>query len=147
MPPYTDSGWAALENRVSSLETGQKMIASGHVQLVEQMAEITVSQRRADVQQREQTQRLDEIASTLLSQDEQIRVNRDSLIAIREELGANTRTTREILDATRDLRDVVITAKTGGKFAKWLAPTLLAAAASVGVIKGWWLASVEWLHK
>lgn len=147
MPPFTESGWAELENRVSSLEAGQRMIAASNVQLVDQMAEITVNQHRANEVRRQQTQRLDEIALTLLNQDEEIRRNRDRLAEIGEELRTNTRTTAEILEATRDLRDVVITAKTGGRLARWAAPTLLAAAASIGVIKGWWLASVEWLQK
>lgn len=147
MPPFTESGWAELENRVSTLEAGQKMIASGHVQLVEQMAEITVSQRRADVQRREQTERLDQIAITLMNQDEQIRLNRDNLQTINDKLDLNTKATQETLVTARDLRDFVITAKTGGKLARWAAPTLLALAAAVGVLKGWWLATSDWLTK
>lgn len=146
-PAITESGWAELQDRVNTLEAGQKMIASGHVLLVEQMAEITVSQRRADVHRAEHTKRLAEIAGTLLSQDEEIRRNRDSLERISEDLNANTRATRETLETARDLRDFVITAKTSGRFAKWLAPTLIAVAAAVGVLKGWWLSSVEWLQK
>lgn len=126
MQAVTESDWAELEHRVNTLEAGQKMIASGHVQLVEQMAEITVSQRRADQQRKEYAARLD---------------------AITADLADNSKVTREILDATRDLRDVVITAKTGGRLAKWAAPTLVAAGVSVGILKGWALASWEWLTK
>lgn len=124
--PITDSGWAEIEGRISSLESGQKMIASGHVVLVEQMAEITVSQRKADAQRKVYSNRLD---------------------AINQELADNSRVTREILQATTDLRDVVITAKTGGRFIKWAAPTLLAVGVSVGIIKGWLLSSWQWLSK
>lgn len=147
MLQVSESGWAELENRVNTLEAGHRMIAAGHVQLVDQIAEVTVNQHRAEQQRKDFARRLEGIAATLQSQDEQIRNNRDSLESIRDELRSNTTTTREILDATRDLRDVVITAKTGGRLARWAAPTLLAAAASLGVLKGWWLASVEWLHK
>lgn len=126
MPQITESGWAELHDRVNTLEAGQRMIATGHVQLVEQMAEITINQRRADVERREQTKRLDDITV---------------------DLAENSKVTREILDATRDLRDVVITAKTGGRLAKWAAPTLVAAGVSIGIVKGWVLSSWEWLSK
>ncbi len=147
MMPVSDSAWGELQDRVNAIEAGQRMIASGHVQLVEQMAEITVSQRRADIHRKEQTQRLDEIAVTLLNQDQQIKENKDNLQAIRDDLAGNTKTTKEILEATRDLRDVVITAKTGGRLAKWAAPTLVAAGVSIGILKGWALSSWEWLTK
>lgn len=126
MPPITESAWGELQDRVNTLETGHRMIATGHVQLVEQMAEITVSQRRADEQRKIYSARLD---------------------AITVDLAENSKVTREILDATRDLRDVVITAKTGGRLAKWAAPTLVAAGVSVGIVKGWLLSSWEWLSK
>jgi len=106
----SESDWAHLHGRVDTLESSVRIVAAGHQLLAEQMAEITVSQHRSG-------QRLDKIST---------------------ELADNSKTTREILGATRDLRDVVITARTGGKFARWLAPTLLAAAASIGVAKGWW---------
>lgn len=112
----SESDWAHLHGRVDTLESSVRIVAAGHQLLAEQMAEITVSQHRSG-------QRLDKIST---------------------ELAANTATTREILEATRDLRDVVITARTGGKFARWLAPTLLAAAASIGVVKGWWSDAADW---
>jgi hypothetical protein len=122
----TESEWADLEGRISTLESGQKMIASGHVQLVEQMAEITVSQRKADAQRKLYSQRLDSITA---------------------ELADNSRVTREILQATTDLRDVVTTARTGGQFVKWLAPTLVAAGAALLILKGWWLSTMQWFQK
>jgi hypothetical protein len=106
----SESDWAHLHGRVDTLESSVRIVAAGHQLLAEQMAEITVSQHRSG-------QRLDKIST---------------------ELADNSKTTREILGATRDLRDVVITARTGGKFARWLAPTLVAGALSFGVIKGWW---------
>lgn len=106
----SESDWAHLHGRVDTLESSVRIVVAGHQLLAEQMAEITVSQHRSG-------QRLDKIST---------------------ELADNSKTTREILGATRDLRDVVITARTGGKFARWLAPTLLAAAASIGVVNGWW---------
>jgi hypothetical protein len=112
----SESDWAHLHGRVGTLESMARVAEVGHAHLVEQMAEITVSQHRSGT-------RLDKIST---------------------ELAANTATTREILEATRDLRDVVITARTGGKFARWLAPTLLAAAASIGVVKGWWSDAADW---
>ena len=106
----SESDWAHLHGRVDTLESSVRIVAAGHQLLAAQMAEITVSQHRSG-------QRLDKIST---------------------ELADNSKTTREILGATRDLRDVVITARTGGKFARWLAPTLVAGALSFGVIKGWW---------
>lgn len=147
MQVVTESGWADLQDRVSSLEAGQRMIAAGHVQLVDQIAEVTVNQHRAEQQRKDFAKRLEGIAATLQSQDEQIRFHRDSLAEIRDDLRSNTTTTREILEATRDLRDVVITAKTGGRLAKWAAPTLVAVGVSVGIVKGWAMASWEWLTR
>lgn len=106
----SESDWAVLHGRVGTLESSVRIVAAGHQLLAEQMAEITVSQHRSG-------QRLDKIST---------------------ELADNSKTTREILGATRDLRDVVITARTGGQFVRWLAPTLVAGAVSFGVIKGWW---------
>lgn len=101
-------------------------IGNSQTQLIEQIGEITVSQRNADAHRREQTVRMDNISA---------------------ELATNSATTREILEATRDLRDVVITARTGGKFAKWLAPTLLSLAAAAAVIKTWLAGANDWLNR
>lgn len=115
----SESDWAGLHHRVDSLESSVRIVAAGHQQLVDQMAEITVSQHRSGT-------RLDKLDS---------------------DLAENSKVTREILAATRDLRDVVITARTGGKFARWLAPTIIAAAASIGVIKGWWSDVSDWITR
>lgn len=122
----TDSDWADLHGRVSTLETAMQYIGNSQTQLIEQIGEITVSQRNADAHRREQTVRMDNISA---------------------ELATNSATTREILEATRDLRDVVITARTGGKFAKWLAPTLLSLAAAAAVIKTWLAGANDWLNR
>jgi len=115
----SESDWAHLHGRVGTLESMARVAEVGHAHLVEQMAEITVSQHRSG-------QRLDKIAT---------------------ELQSNSATTREILDATRDLRDVVITARTGGRFARWLAPTLVAGAVSFGMVKGWWSDFTDWITR
>lgn len=115
----SESDWAGLHHRVGTLESMARVAEVGQRHLVEQMAEITVSQNRSG-------SRLDKIST---------------------ELAANSATTREILDATRDLRDVVITARTGGRFARWLAPTLVAGAVSFGVIKGWWADLTDWVAR
>ncbi len=119
MPPYTESDWGRLDERVTSLEAGQRMIASGHVQLVNQMAEITV---------------------TLQNQDVLIAKNADALQSMTKAMNENT-------EMTRAIRDVVITARTGGKFMRWVAPTLVSVGIAIGVLKGWFLASTDWLHK
>lgn len=115
----SESDWAGLHHRVGSLESSVRIVAAGHKQLVDQMAEITVSQHRSGT-------RLDKLSS---------------------DLADNSKVTRDILSATRDLRDVVITARTGGKFARWLAPTLVAGAVSFGVIKGWWADLTDWVAR
>jgi hypothetical protein len=124
--PVTASNWGHLVARVGTLEGSLRAVAAGHVQLTEQMSEITINQRRGEAQRAEQTQRLDDITA---------------------ELAKNSKTTSEILTATLDLRDVVITAKTGGKFARWLAPTVVAVAAALAVFKGWWTAAVDWFAR
>ncbi len=115
----TASDWARLDDRVSTLEAGQRMIAASNVQLVDQMADITLTLRR---------------------QDELIGRNASALNDITKSMKENT-------EMTRAIRDVVITARTGGKFVKWVTPTLVALGLGVGVIKGWWLAGLDWLGK
>lgn len=131
--PVTAANWEHLVARVSTLEGSLRILATSNVQLTQQMGEITVNQHRADAQREEQTMRLDAIT--------------ENLAANTENLAANTKTTEEILIATRDLRDVVITAKTGGKFARWLAPTVIAMAAFFSVIGGWWDSAVKLFSK
>ena len=115
----SESDWAGLHHRVDSLESSVRIVAAGHQQLVDQMAEITVSQHRSGT-------RLDKLDS---------------------DLAENSKVPHEILPATRDLRAVVTTARTGGKFARWLAPTLVAGAVSFGVIKGWWADLTDWVAR
>ena len=147
MERITESGWAALQDRVATLETSVRWIGDSQTQLIEQMAEVTMGQRRADIHRREQTERLDKIAQTLVDQDDQIRVNRGSLDGIRSDVQRVNDTMSSVLTATQDLRDVVITAKTGGKLARWLAPTLVAGAVAVTTIKGWGQSVVDWLNR
>lgn len=113
----TDQELAAMDARVSTLETGMRMIASGHAQLTEQLAEITVSQHRAEAQRKAQAQRLDNFDAALAD---------------------NSRLTAETLAAARDIRDLITTARTGGRLVRWAAPTLAAAGATWATLKGWW---------
>ena len=115
----SESDWAGLHGRVGTLEASVRMVASGHAQLVEQMAEITVSQHRSGT-------RLDKLST---------------------DLADNTAMSRAILQDIKDVHDVVVTAKTGGRLAKWAAPTLVAAAASIAVIKGWVHDLAGWLGR
>lgn len=143
----SESGWAALQDRVSTLETSVRWIGDSQSQMIEQMAEVTMGQRRADIHRREQTERLDKIATTLVDQDDKIRVNKDALDCISADVKRTNDTMSSVLTATQDLRDVVITAKTGGKLARWLAPTLVAGAVAVTTIKGWGQSVVDWLNR
>lgn len=120
------SDWAALHDRIGSIEVDLRAVSTGHEYLASQIAEITVSQRRADVQLQEQAMRMDELQAALL---------------------ANTDLTQRTLAATETVRDVVTTAKMGGRFVRWLTPTLVALGVGIGTVKGWWLASMEWLTK
>ena len=118
--------WAALHDRIGSIEVDLRAVSTGHEYLASQIAEITVSQRRADVQRQGHAIRMDELQAALL---------------------ANTDLTQRTLAATETVRDVVTTAKMGGRFVRWLTPTLVALGVGIGTVKGWWLASVEWLTR
>lgn len=120
----TDCG--RLHDRMGALEADVRAVATGHEYLASQIAEITISQRRADAQRQEQAMRMDELQTALL---------------------ANTDMTQRTLAATEAVRDVVTTARMGGKFVRWLTPTLVALGLGVGVVKGWWMASLEWLTR
>lgn len=111
-----------LGARVTSLEAGVRVVAAGHAQLVEQIAEIAVSQHHADEHRRLQSQRLD---------------------ALQDAMQKNTELTSKTLAAAETVRDVVTTARTGGKFVRWLAPTLIAVGIAVGTIKGWWMSGLD----
>ncbi len=118
--------WGRLHDRMGALEAEVRAVATGHEYLASQIAEITISQRRADAQRQEQAMRMDELQTALL---------------------ANTDMTQRTLAATEAVRDVVTTARMGGKFVRWLTPTLVALGLGVGVVKGWWMASLEWLTR
>ena len=118
--------WAALHDRLGSVESGLRAVNTGHEFLASQIAEITVSQRHADIQRREHAARMDEMQKALLD---------------------NTDMTQRTLAATEAVRDVVTTARMGGKFVRWLTPTLVAVGVGIGTVKGWWIASLEWLGK
>jgi len=115
----SESDWAGLHSRVGTLESSVRIVAAGHQQLVDQMAEITVSQHRSGT-------RLDKLSS---------------------DLAENTKLGQDIRSDIRAVRDVVITARTGGKFARWLAPTLVAGAVSFGMVKGWWADLTDWMAR
>jgi len=115
----SESDWAGLHSRVGTLESSVRIVAAGHQQLVDQMAEITVSQHRSGT-------RLDKLSS---------------------DLAENTKLGQDIRSDIRAVRDVVITARTGGKFARWLAPTLVAGAVSFGMVKGWWADLTDWVAR
>lgn len=115
----SESDWAGLHSRVGTLESSVRIVAAGHQQLVDQMAEITVSQHRSGT-------RLDKLSS---------------------DLAENTKLGQDIRSDIRAVHDVVITARTGGKFARWLAPTLVAGAVSFGMVKGWWADLTDWMAR
>lgn len=94
-----------------------RIVAAGHAQLTEQLAEITVSQHRAEAQRHADAARLDNVDAALAE---------------------NSRLTAETLVATRDIRDLMTTARTGGRLVRWAAPTLAAAGATWATLKGWW---------
>lgn len=120
--PITESQWVDLTDRVGALERVVSVVETSNTHLTEQLAEITVAQHRADQQRRAMSDRMDKLERSI---------------------AANTELTERTLAATEAVRDVVITARTGGRFVKWLAPTLIAVGVAVGVVKGWWLAGVE----
>ena len=109
-PGLDDCGPAQpLRDRIDRLEASVRVVATGHVTLTQQVAELSLSVTRQD-------QRIDKIVT---------------------DLADNSKVTRETLAAAREIRDIVTTGRTMGKLAKWLAPTLVAAAVAVGVLKGW----------
>lgn len=115
----------AIDARVASLEANVRVVAAGHAHLVNQIAEIAVSQHRAEEHRRIQDQKLE---------------------ALQSAMNANTDMTIKTLAAAESVRDVVTTARTGGKFLRWLTPTLVAAGIAVGTVKGWWIAGLDIFH-
>ena len=109
-PGPEDCGPArGLADRIGTLEGSVRILASGHVTLTEQMAELSISVARQD-------KRMDQFGA---------------------ELAQNGKDTRETLQAALEIKDIVTTGRTMGKLAKWAAPTLVACAVAFGVIKGW----------
>ena len=109
--PGPDQGGpaASLHERIGTLESSVRILATGHVTLTEQMAEMTVSMTRQDK-----------------------RIN-----ALRDDLKANSDATLATLQAAREIKDIVTTGRTMGRLARWAAPSLVAAAVAIGVLKGW----------
>lgn len=109
--PGLDGCWPAqpIQERLDRLESSIRVVAAGHVALTEQMAELSISSARQD-------KRLNQFAS---------------------ELTDNSRATRETLQAALEIKDIVTTGRTMGKLARWAAPTFIAFAVALGVMKGW----------
>lgn len=118
----TSTDWSALIETQARQQGQIDVLMTGMRTTTEQIAELTVSQMRADAQRAEHTRRLDTIDANLKE---------------------NSRDTRATLQAANDIKDLVTTAKTGGKLVRWAAPTLVALGIALGVVKGWWVAGVE----
>ena len=123
--PLSDTWPEELDARVTYLEKHARVVSAGHAQLVDQIAEIAISQHHADEHRRLQAQRMD---------------------ALQDAMTKNTELTSKTLQAAEAVRDVVTTARTGGKFVRWLAPTLIAIGLAIGTVKGWWIAGLEVFH-
>ena len=111
-------------DRLDRLEASVRVIATGHAQIAEQMAELVVSQVRTDQKNAEHSKRLDKIDA---------------------DLAENSALTRETWQNAKDIRDVVITARTGGKLVRWAYPTLVAIGLTVATVKGWGEHLAAWL--
>lgn len=122
----SSSDWAALLDAQSRQQGQIDVLTISTRTITEQIAELTVSQMRADAQRQEHTRRLDSIELNL---------------------NENSQLTRETLKAANDIKDLVTTARTGGKLIRWAAPTLVALGVAVGAVKGYWVAGIDWLHK
>lgn len=71
--------------------------------------------------------------------DMTITVDRHSqmLDTLQSSIDENSTLTRQTLSAAQDIKDIVTTGRVMSRFARWLAPTLLATAAALAVVKGW----------
>lgn len=98
-----------LVELIDAVEQSVRMLASGHVTLTEQMAELHLSVVRQD-------KRMDKLVT---------------------DLQANSQATQETMKAALEIKDVVTTGRTMGRLVRWAAPTLVALAVALGVIKGW----------
>ena len=59
------------------------------------------------------------------------------LDTLQSSIDENSTLTRQTLDAANSIKDIVTTGRVMSRFARWLAPTLLATAAALAVVKGW----------
>jgi hypothetical protein len=120
--PLSDTWPEDIDARVSSIEARVRVVSAGHAHLADQIAEIAVSQHRAEQHRRVQDQKLE---------------------ALQVAMATNTELTSKTLAAVQTVSDVMTTARTGGRFFRWLAPTLIAAGIAVGTVKGWWMAGLD----
>lgn len=109
----------SLSSRMARVEQSVRIMAAGHVHLSNQLGELKAEQGS-------QRKRLDDTASAI------------------DKLGKDV---RENTDLTRDIRDAVITGRTMGRFAKWAAPTLAAAAGAAALAKGWVVDAWHWVQR
>ena len=123
--PLSETWPEEMDARVAYLEKHARVVSAGHAQLVSQIAEIAVSQHHADEHRRLQSERMD---------------------ALQNAMQKNTELTTKTLEAAEAVRDVVTTARTGGRFVRWLTPTLVAVGIAVGTVKGWWVAGLDIFH-
>ena len=56
---------------------------------------------------------------------------------VRAELAENSKLTRDTLAAANEIRDLVTTARTGGRLVRWAAPTLASGVVLWGMVSGW----------
>jgi hypothetical protein len=108
--PPTPSDFAALMDMQQRQEAQIRVIASGHVQLVDQVAEITV---------------------TLRHQDERIAVSATQLKRIETAVGENT-------ELTRDIRDAITASKVAGRLVTWAAAAVVTVSAAWVALRGIW---------
>jgi hypothetical protein len=106
----TPSDFAALVDLQQRQEAQIRVIAAGHVQLVDQISEITV---------------------TLRHQDERIAVNDMQLRRIETAVGENT-------ELTRDIRDAITAGRVAGSLVRWMAATVVTLSAAWLALKGFW---------
>lgn len=79
-----------------------------------------------------------DVMGTQIAELAAVSVKRGEMIdAMRVSLDENSTLTRQTLDATNSIKDIVTTGRVMSRFARWLAPTLLATAAALAVVKGW----------
>lgn len=123
--PLSDTWPEDIDARVTSIEARVRVVSAGHAHLADQIAEIAVSQHRAEQHRRIQDQKLE---------------------ALQVAMTTNTELTSKTLAAVQTVSDVMTTARTGGRFVRWLTPTLVAVGLAVVTVKGWWVAGLDIFH-